>query len=152
MTLVLPERDLATGTRTTTLDVVVPVYDEEVALPVCVRRLHAHLRDTVPYGFRITVADNASTDGTLDVAYRLAAEPARGAGGAPRREGPRPGARRRLERVGRRGAGLHRRRPVDRPRRAAAAGGAAGVGALRRRHRHPAGPQARAWCAARSAR
>ncbi|GAB3691484.1 bifunctional glycosyltransferase family 2/GtrA family protein [Angustibacter aerolatus] len=74
MTLVLPERDLATGTRTTTLDVVVPVYDEEVALPVCVRRLHAHLRDTVPYGFRITVADNASTDGTLDVAYRLAAE------------------------------------------------------------------------------
>jgi putative flippase GtrA len=56
------------------LDVVVPVYNEEVDLEPGVRRLHAHLAATFPYPFRITVADNASTDGTLAVAHRLAAE------------------------------------------------------------------------------
>ncbi len=56
------------------LDVVVPVHDEEVDLEPCVRRLHAHLRAAVPYSFRVTVADNASTDRTLVVARRLAAE------------------------------------------------------------------------------
>ncbi|MFN0281806.1 MAG: glycosyltransferase [Kineosporiaceae bacterium] len=56
------------------LDVVVPVLDEEADLEPCVRRLHAYLRDAFPYSFRITVADNASTDGTLAVARRLAAE------------------------------------------------------------------------------
>ncbi|QGX08667.1 glycosyltransferase [Janibacter melonis] len=53
------------------LDVVVPVYDEEVTLAACVRRLHAHLRDTFPYPYRITVADNASTDRTWQVALDL---------------------------------------------------------------------------------
>ena len=38
------------------------------------RRLHAHLAAGFPYRFRITVADNASTDGTLAVARRVAAE------------------------------------------------------------------------------
>ena len=56
------------------LDVVVPVFDEERDLEVCVRRLHAHLRSSVPYTARITVADNASTDATLAVATRLADE------------------------------------------------------------------------------
>ena len=56
------------------LDVVVPVYNEQVDLEPCVRRLHAHLTSTFPYPFRITVADNASTDGTLGIARRLAAE------------------------------------------------------------------------------
>ncbi len=56
------------------LDVVVPVLDEEADLEPCVRRLHAYLRDAFPYSFRITVADNASTDSTLAVARRLAAE------------------------------------------------------------------------------
>ena len=46
------------------LDVVVPVYNEETDLPRCVRRLHAHLTRAFPYSFRITVADNASTDRT----------------------------------------------------------------------------------------
>ena len=55
------------------LDVVVPVFNEEVDLGPCVRRLHAHLA-THPYSFRITVADNASVDGTLAVARGLAAE------------------------------------------------------------------------------
>lgn len=56
------------------LDVVIPVYSEQATLEACVRRLHAHLAHTFPYPFRITVADNASTDGTLAVACRLADE------------------------------------------------------------------------------
>ncbi|MGW0121288.1 glycosyltransferase [Streptomyces sp. NPDC003327] len=56
------------------LDVVIPVYNEEKDLEPCVRRLHEHLLRTFPYGFRITVADNASTDSTPAVAARLAAD------------------------------------------------------------------------------
>lgn len=55
------------------LDVVVPVHDEEADLEQCVRRLDAHLR-TLPFSYRITIAENASTDGTIDVARRLAAQ------------------------------------------------------------------------------
>ena len=56
------------------LDVVIPVYNEQTDLEPCVRRLRAYLTATFPYPFRITVADNASTDGTGEVARRLAAE------------------------------------------------------------------------------
>ncbi|GHH69822.1 glycosyl transferase [Streptomyces sulfonofaciens] len=55
------------------LDVVIPVYNEEKDLEPCVRRLHEHLTRTFPYPFGITIADNASTDGTPQVAARLAA-------------------------------------------------------------------------------
>ncbi|MGW1837690.1 glycosyltransferase [Streptomyces sp. NPDC002067] len=55
----------------TVLDVVIPVYNEERDLGPCVRRLHAYLGRTFPYGFRITIADNASTDRTPEVAARL---------------------------------------------------------------------------------
>ncbi|MEU6661738.1 bifunctional glycosyltransferase family 2/GtrA family protein [Streptomyces sp. NPDC046821] len=56
------------------LDVVIPVFNEEKDLGPCVRRLHQHLVGTFPYRFRITIADNASTDSTPDVAADLAAE------------------------------------------------------------------------------
>ncbi|WP_198545903.1 glycosyltransferase [Actinacidiphila yeochonensis] len=56
------------------LDVVVPVYNEQDDLGPCVRRLHAHLAATFPYPFRITVADNASTDLTPQQAAILAVE------------------------------------------------------------------------------
>src|SRR4051794_6575214 len=56
-----------------TLDVVVPVHNEEADLEPCLRRLHAHLSG-LPWSFRITVAANASTDRTVEVASRLAAE------------------------------------------------------------------------------
>jgi putative flippase GtrA len=56
------------------LDVVVPVHNEEIDLEPCVRRLHAYLGDHVPYRFRITIADNASTDSTAEVAGRLTRE------------------------------------------------------------------------------
>ncbi|MYT20454.1 glycosyltransferase, partial [Streptomyces sp. SID7760] len=55
------------------LDVVIPVFNEEKDLGPCVRRLHDHLTRTFPYPFRITIADNASTDGTPEVAAALAA-------------------------------------------------------------------------------
>lgn len=56
------------------LDVVIPVFNEETDLGPCVRRLHDHLTRTFPYPFRITIADNASTDRTPEVAAALAAD------------------------------------------------------------------------------
>ena len=56
------------------LDVTIPVYNEEQDLEQSLRRLHAYLHGTFPHTFRITVADNASTDGTLRVAERVARE------------------------------------------------------------------------------
>src|SRR3954471_9404327 len=54
------------------LDVVVPVHNEEIDLEPCVRRLHRYLVAHFPYRFRITIADNASTDSTADMARMLA--------------------------------------------------------------------------------
>lgn len=56
------------------LDVVVPVYNEEADLEPSIRRLHDYLSESFPYSFRITIADNASTDRTPEVAAALAAE------------------------------------------------------------------------------
>jgi putative flippase GtrA len=56
------------------LDVVVPVYNEEATLADSVYRLHRHLREQFPFPARITVADNASVDGTSRIAEELAAE------------------------------------------------------------------------------
>ena len=77
--------------RPPVLDVVVPVFNEENDLEEAVRRLHRYLIQHVPFSFRITVADNASTDGTAAIADRLATTvpgvavvhlPAKGRGGA----------------------------------------------------------------------
>jgi glycosyltransferase involved in cell wall biosynthesis len=56
------------------LDVVLPVFNEETDLRPAVRRLHTHLSASFPYPFRLTIADNASTDDTLAVARALARE------------------------------------------------------------------------------
>jgi putative flippase GtrA len=58
----------------TVLDIVVPVFNEESDVDSSVRGLHAFLAGGFPYTFRITIADNASTDGTPVIAARLAAE------------------------------------------------------------------------------
>jgi putative flippase GtrA len=68
----LTQASLTQPTRTRLVEVVVPVYNEERVLAQSVRRLHDYLTRTFPYGFRITVADNASTDGTWDIAAGLA--------------------------------------------------------------------------------
>lgn len=54
------------------LDVVIPVYNEESDLAESVRRLRGHLRTEFPWDFRITIADNASIDGTPVIAAELA--------------------------------------------------------------------------------
>ncbi|MGA2519218.1 MAG: bifunctional glycosyltransferase family 2/GtrA family protein [Acidimicrobiales bacterium] len=54
------------------VDVVVPVYNEETDLEASILRLHAYLTGALPFRFRITVADNASTDGTWAIARSLA--------------------------------------------------------------------------------
>ncbi|MFF3377439.1 glycosyltransferase [Streptomyces sp. NPDC002680] len=64
----------APGTATATVEIVIPVYNEERALPGCLRTLHARLGDGFPFPWRITVADNASTDATLTTAHGLADE------------------------------------------------------------------------------
>jgi glycosyltransferase involved in cell wall biosynthesis/putative flippase GtrA len=54
------------------VDIVVPVYNEAHVLPRSIERLHAYLTDHFPFSWRITIADNASTDGTWFEAMRLA--------------------------------------------------------------------------------
>jgi putative flippase GtrA len=58
--------------RHVALDVVVPVYNEEKDLAASIERLHAFLDTDVPYSARVTIADNASTDGTWRIATELA--------------------------------------------------------------------------------
>src|SRR5437764_688802 len=53
------------------IDIVIPVYNEEVALERSVRHLHEFLGEAMPYAWRIVIADNASTDATLAVARAL---------------------------------------------------------------------------------
>ncbi|MBG0831045.1 glycosyltransferase [Planomonospora sp. ID67723] len=60
--------------RTRLVEIVVPVHNEQRVLAESVRRLHAYLTATFPYGFRITIADNASADGTWPIAVDLSRE------------------------------------------------------------------------------
>ncbi|MFZ0876672.1 MAG: dolichyl-phosphate beta-glucosyltransferase, partial [Pseudonocardiaceae bacterium] len=60
------------GQRLATVDVVVPVYNEQRALPGCLQALRCYLNDQFPFEWTITVVDNASTDGVLVVARELA--------------------------------------------------------------------------------
>lgn len=75
------------------VEIVVPVLDEVDVLAASVRRLHLYLVGSFPFSYRITIADNGSTDGTWEEAEALAAElpdvravrfGARGRGGALR--------------------------------------------------------------------
>jgi putative flippase GtrA len=56
------------------LDLVVPVYNEERSLETSIRRLHSYLEAQLVESWRITIADNASTDATAAIADRLASE------------------------------------------------------------------------------
>ncbi len=58
--------------RQVTVEVVIPVYNEEVDLPRNIPKLCNYLRTYFPYRWSVVIADNASTDGTLDVARKLA--------------------------------------------------------------------------------
>jgi glycosyltransferase involved in cell wall biosynthesis len=56
------------------IEITIPVYNEEKVLAASIGRLHAYLTAHLHFPFIITIADNASTDGTLTVAQRLQAD------------------------------------------------------------------------------
>ncbi len=71
----MPELAPATrSTTTTAVEIVIPVHDEERDLERSVRSLHRYLSERFAHSWAITVADNASTDGTWAIALRLASE------------------------------------------------------------------------------
>ncbi|HAM27468.1 MAG TPA: sugar translocase, partial [Microbacteriaceae bacterium] len=65
---------MAHPSDTLALDVAVPVFNEQDSLERSVKSLHAYLASEFDYPWRITIADNASTDDTSQIADRLAAE------------------------------------------------------------------------------
>ena len=58
----------------TTIDVVLPVYNEEHVLAQSVATLKQFLKENLPHPFRIVIADNASTDKTWELAQALSQE------------------------------------------------------------------------------
>jgi putative flippase GtrA len=56
----------------TAVEIVVPVYNEAPHLGRSIERLHGYLSEQFPLSWRITVADNASTDSTWEIACDLA--------------------------------------------------------------------------------
>ncbi len=54
------------------LDVVIPVYNEEADLESSIMRLRAFLQDNLALRWRIVIADNASDDRTPEIARELA--------------------------------------------------------------------------------
>ncbi|MFF4414121.1 glycosyltransferase [Streptosporangium sp. NPDC001559] len=65
---------MSASVRTRLVEIVVPVHNEQRVLAESVRRLHAYLSGNLPYGFRVTIADNASTDATWEIAVGLGRE------------------------------------------------------------------------------
>src|SRR4051812_2227691 len=70
-TLLKPPAPRPSAPVTRDVDIVVPVYDEEAALEQSIRRLHRFLTESFPFGWRIVIADNASTDRTEEIARGL---------------------------------------------------------------------------------
>jgi glycosyltransferase involved in cell wall biosynthesis len=65
---------MALAERLVDVEIVIPVYNERLALEGSIRRLHGFLTATFPFSWRIVIADNASTDDTLAIARRLTYE------------------------------------------------------------------------------
>ena len=60
--------------RQVSVEIAIPVYNEEAALPESIAALHSYLDTYFPYRWSIVIVDNASTDRTLAVAQALAAQ------------------------------------------------------------------------------
>jgi putative flippase GtrA len=68
----LPQELPTTRAHGPLVEIVVPVHDEQQVLEASVEHLHEYLVSSFPFAFRITIADNASSDGTWLLARRLA--------------------------------------------------------------------------------
>ena len=68
------ERAALAVVRDPKVEIVVPVYNEERDLERSVRRLRAYLDARFPFHALVTIADNASTDGTQEIGEALASE------------------------------------------------------------------------------
>jgi len=68
----VPDAAAAAAPGSPVVEVVVPVHNEQQVLEASVERLHGYLATSFPFAFRITIADNASTDATWLLAKRLA--------------------------------------------------------------------------------
>ena len=68
-----PVPDPASAPADRSIEIVVPVYNEEAALAGSVLRLRDYLDRRFPFPAVVTIADNASTDGTWAIASDLAA-------------------------------------------------------------------------------
>ena len=54
------------------VEIVIPIYNEEKELEPNIKKLHSFLRRSfTDYNWRITIADNASTDRSLEIAKKL---------------------------------------------------------------------------------
>lgn len=62
------------GPARPSVDVVVPVYNEDDVLDRSIQLLHSYLSERFPFSWRITIVDNASTDATWVHAQRLERE------------------------------------------------------------------------------
>jgi glycosyltransferase involved in cell wall biosynthesis len=68
----MPQRNGTLPYQQESVEVVVPVYNEQEALPKSIPALCAYLETYFPYRWSVVIADNASTDATLSVAEGLA--------------------------------------------------------------------------------
>jgi glycosyltransferase involved in cell wall biosynthesis len=59
--------------RRLSVDIVIPVYNEEAAIATCVSRLRSFLEQEFAHEWKIIVANNGSKDRTLEIAKDLAA-------------------------------------------------------------------------------
>jgi glycosyltransferase involved in cell wall biosynthesis len=64
-------------TQRWSVEIVIPVYNEEEALGPCVGRLRTFLENEFAHDWSITIANNGSTDGTLELAATLRAADSR---------------------------------------------------------------------------
>jgi putative flippase GtrA len=67
-----PSSVLPAAGETAAVEIVVPVFNEAGGLVASIERLHGYLDSAFPFTFQITIADNASTDGTWQLACELA--------------------------------------------------------------------------------
>jgi len=77
-TATAPVRSIAEPSTAATaradVEIVIPVHNEERVLEASVRDLHGYLSRHFAFAFQVTIADNASSDRTLEIARRLARE------------------------------------------------------------------------------